>query len=132
VQRLAGAAEPTEVERLLSLGDEASLTAALELEPANDAVIIAMAALLISSDRGEEATALLARIPETPEVRHLLALARTDTAEIGDVEATLAELLLTVKTDDDARQRFVDLLEVMGPGDPRVGEWRRRLSTALF
>ncbi|MEC9270437.1 MAG: tetratricopeptide repeat protein, partial [Actinomycetota bacterium] len=37
-----------------------------------------------------------------------------------------------VKTDDSARQRFVDLLEVMGPDDPRTGEWRRKLSTALF
>jgi len=132
VQRVAGAAEPSEVERLIAAGDEASLSAALEIEPANETAVVAMASLLISTDRAEEGTALLARIPETPEVRHLLALARTDPSEVGDAEATLAELLPKVKVDDDARQRFVDLLELMGPSDPRVAEWRRRLSTALF
>ncbi|MEM9714319.1 MAG: tetratricopeptide repeat protein, partial [Actinomycetota bacterium] len=31
-----------------------------------------------------------------------------------------------------ARQEFVDLLEVLGPDDPRTGEWRRRLTSALY
>ena len=49
-----------------------------------------------------------------------------------DVEAELAALLPAVKSDEDARQRFVDLLEVLGPDDPRTSAWRKRLSTALF
>ena len=68
----------------------------------------------------------------------MIALARVQ--ESGDapadgasgIEAELAELLATVKADEDARQRFVDLLEVLGPDDPRTSAWRRRLSTALF
>src|ERR1700761_8692643 len=76
--------EVTEVDRLLEAGDEASLRRALELEPASSDVILALAGLLIaeggvSADgtRGkDEAVALLARIPETAESRHLLALAR--------------------------------------------------------
>ena len=37
-----------------------------------------------------------------------------------------------MKTDDAARQEFVDLLEVMGVDDPRTADWRRKLTTALF
>ncbi|MDG2039250.1 MAG: tetratricopeptide repeat protein, partial [Ilumatobacter sp.] len=67
--------------------------------------------------------------------RHIAALARTgDAAAAGgdEVDAELGDLLGKVKGDDDARQRFVDLLEVLGPDDPRTAEWRKRLSTALF
>ena len=38
----------------------------------------------------------------------------------------------TVKDDDEARQEFVDLLEVMGVDDPRTAEWRRKLTAQLF
>ena len=50
----------------------------------------------------------------------------------GDVEAQLAELLGRVKGDDDARQRYLDLLELMGPDDPRTAEARKALSRELF
>ena len=48
------------------------------------------------------------------------------------LDGTLAGLLPTVKFNDDDRQKFVDLLEVLGADDPRTAEWRRKLSTALF
>ena len=57
-------------------------------------------------------------------------MARVEPVE--DVETTLGELLLAVKDDDEARQRFVDLLEVLGPDDPRTAGWRRRLTSTLF
>ena len=50
----------------------------------------------------------------------------------SDVDAALTELLPSVKDDDDARQRFVDLLEVLGPDDERTAVWRRRLTSTLF
>ncbi|NLD78149.1 MAG: tetratricopeptide repeat protein, partial [Acidimicrobiales bacterium] len=34
--------------------------------------------------------------------------------------------------DDDARQEFVDLLELMGPDDPRTARYRKALSRQLF
>jgi putative thioredoxin len=37
-----------------------------------------------------------------------------------------------VKDDDDARQRFIDLLEVMGPDDPRTAAYRKQLTAQLF
>jgi putative thioredoxin len=41
-------------------------------------------------------------------------------------------LLGQVKDDDDARQKFVDLLELMGPDDPRTGDYRRQLTAQLY
>ena len=48
------------------------------------------------------------------------------------IEAELTELLLTVKTEDEARERYVELLDQLGPDDPRTNTYRRRLATALF
>ena len=138
VQRFAPTPEMTEVERLIAAGDEASLRAALEIESDNLEAVAALASLLIDDGRGAEAVTLLERVPDTPEIRRLMALARvldSDDAPTGgaqDIEAELAGLLATVKSDEEARQRFVDLLEVLGPDDPRTSAWRKRLSAALF
>ncbi len=82
----------------------------------------------------EEALELLARIPETPDTRRVAALARSGGSYTSDteIEARLVELLDEVKADDDARQEFVDLLELLGPEDPRTGSYRRQLTTRLF
>ena len=138
VQRFVPTPEMTEVERLIAAGDEASLRAALEIESDNSDAVAALASLLIDDGRGTEATTLLERIPDTPETRRLMALARVLDSDAApgdaaqDVEAELAALLPTVKSDEEARQRFVDLLEVLGPDDPRTSAWRKRLSAALF
>ena len=125
--------EPSELERLLAVGDEASLRAALEAEPDHPEAVVALAALLVErEDPGDrdEALVLIAGIPETPETRHLAALVRTE--PIDDIEGRLAELLGSVKSDDEVRQAYVDLLDILGPDDPRTAEWRRRLASALF
>jgi putative thioredoxin len=44
----------------------------------------------------------------------------------------LLVLLDQVKADDAARQEFVDLLELLGPDDPRTGSYRRQLTSRLF
>ena len=41
-----------------------------------------------------------------------------------DYDATLTGLLDQVKADDEARQQFVDILELMGPDDPRTADYR--------
>ena len=65
---------------------------------------------------------MLARIPETPESRHLAARARLGDeldgrrrAATDGIEAKLDALLDQVRDDDAARQEFVDLLELLGP-----------------
>jgi putative thioredoxin len=128
--------EENKVAELLAAGDEASLRQALDLEADHPGAVVALAELLV--ERGgpgdaEEALALLGRVPETPEVRRVAALARTGTDGVeGDVTARLDGLLDRVKQDDAARQEFVDLLEVLGPDDPRTAEYRRKLTSRLF
>jgi len=133
VEGLLPAGEVSEVERLVALGDEASLIAALQLDNDDVAAVTALALLLVEragdGDR-EAALNLLERIPESPETRRVAAMARIEPVE--DIEASLADLLGTVKEDDDSRRRFVDLLELLGPDDPRTADWRRRLTSALF
>lgn len=135
VDRLMPSDTELKVAALLAAGDEESLRAALEMAPTDDQVTVALAELLVKDDRGPEALALLARIPETAETRRVAALARTGAADDGpspDVEARLDELLERVKTDDAARQEYVDLLEVLGPDDPRTAPYRKALSARLF
>lgn len=132
VQRLYPSAEDREVDRLVAAGDEASLRAALELEPSEETVIVALAELLVSDGRAEEGLALLERIPESPATRRVAALARTGgLADAGDLDARLDSLLSQVKDDDDARQQFVDLLELIEDPDA-AGAWRRKLAARLF
>ncbi len=132
VNKQIPAKELTEVERLIQAGDEASLRAALELEPANAEAITALAELAALDGRAEDALALLEKIPETPETRRIAALARTGPAAAEGLDGRLAALLDRVKGDDDARQEFVDLLELLPDEDPSKSEWRRQLTARLF
>jgi putative thioredoxin len=129
---------PSETEQLIAVGDEESLRAALELAPADDKAVTALASFLV--DRGgegdrDEALSLLGRIPETTETRRIAALARVgdEAAEpSGEIAQKLDSLLEQVKADDAARQEFLDLLEVLGPEDPRTSQYRKALATRLF
>lgn len=139
VHRLVPPSEATEVERLVAAGDEASLRAALEIAPDDEPAVTALAGLLIEQGASAEAEDLLERVGESPDVRRLKALIRLQQASSGDsrggrrdVESELAALLPKVKSDDASRQRFIDLLELLGPDDPRTASWRKRLSSALF
>jgi putative thioredoxin len=124
---------PSEADQLVAKGDEASLRRALELEPGHAAGVVALAELLAGAGQTDEALALLARIPETAETRRVAAVARTGPEFADDgAEAKLDALLPRVKDDEEARQEFVDLLELLGPDDPRTSQYRRRLTSALF
>jgi putative thioredoxin len=122
----------TEVDRLVAQGDEASLRQAVVLEPGHEGAVVALAELLAGRGESDEALGLLARLPETAEVRRVAALARVGDAATTEVTAELDSLLEKVKADDDARQRFVDLLEVLGPDDPRTAQYRKALTARLF
>lgn len=136
VANLIPSEEQSQVRSLLDAGDEASLRQALELEPDNAEAITALAALLVDSGEPHakaEALELLAKIPETPDTRLIAAQARAANPDVpDDVESQLDALLGRVKEDDDARQTYVDMLELMGPTDPRTVEYRKKLSTALY
>ena len=124
----------TEADRLVAAGDEASLRAALELQPDHAGAVAALAELLVARGERDEALALVGRIPETAETRRVAALARVGDGVEGDdgVEARLDALLDRVKQEDDARQQFLDLLEVLGADDPRTATYRKRLTARLY
>jgi putative thioredoxin len=133
VARLAP--QPTEADRLAAAGDEASLRQALELQPDHPGAVAGLAALLIAQGEPDAALDLLARVPETPEVRALAAEARLAGQQVAvgdDVTALLDGLLDRVRDDDQARQEFVDVLETLGPDDPRTAGYRKALAARLF
>ena len=132
VDRLAPA--ETEADRLVAAGDEASLRQALEQQPDHPDGVVKLAELLVARGDRDEALALLERTPETADTRRVAALARVGDEALSDdgVEARLDALLERVKDDDEARQQFVDLLEVLGADDPRTATYRKRLTARLY
>ena len=132
VERLLPTAAESEIAALLAAGDEASLRQVLEREPGNEDAIVALGELLVDRGDSEEALGLLERIPESERTRKVAAAARLGGAPTDDYDATLTGLLPRVKDDDDARQEFVDILELMGPDDPRTAGYRRKLTPQLF
>jgi putative thioredoxin len=117
-------------------GTEEPLQRALELQPDHEGAIVALARMMIDRGDPDDAMALLGRIPETPDTRLLLAEARLSSKQVdvqGDgVEDLLDGLLDKVRHDEAARQEYVDLLETLGPDDPRTTSYRKALATRLF
>ena len=133
VNKLTAGTVEDPIDPRIAAGDEASLRALLNEEVDHLDGVLALAALLIERDEeGDKAEALtlLERAPQNPDVRHLAALARAEAAE--DIDSRLNELLMQAKEDDEARQAFIDLLEVLGSGNPKATEWRRKLASALY
>jgi putative thioredoxin len=135
VDGLVPSDEESQVASLVAAGDEASLRQALELVPGHEGAVLALAELLVGRrDDGDadEALALLARIPESDATRRVAALARIGVDTKDDLTAELDGLLGQVKDDDAARQRYLDLLEIMGADDPRTAGYRKQLTSRLF
>ena len=131
---------PSEADLLVAEGMESGADApfrqALELQPDHPGAIGALAAHLIKQGDPEGAIGLLGRIPESPATRLLLAEARLASQQV-DVGAVVVEELLDgllerVRHDDEARQEFLDLLETLGPDDPRTSAYRKALAAQLF
>jgi putative thioredoxin len=134
-----GPAPSSEADVLTAAGDEASLRQALELDPGHAGATEALARLLIAGGNPAEALTVLARVPETPALRALAAEARllesgvdVNAASSTDVETRLGALLERVRDDEAARQEYIDVLDALGPDDPRTNEFRRALAARLF
>ena len=136
VQAFVDSLGPSEQEQaisdLIAGGDEGSLRIALQMEPANEDAIGALGELLVADGRVEEALALIERIPENDWTRKIAASARVGETPNDDNDDKLRALLDQVKDDDDARQQFVDILELMGADDPRTAGYRRQLTMRLY
>ena len=134
VESLLPTEQEDELDALLEAGDEASLRQALELEPGHEGAIVALAELLVRSgdERGRRGAGPARAHPRDgrdPPGRRARPHGRRRLADVDDdVEARLDALLDRVKDDDEARQEFLDLLELLGPDDPRTAAYRKQLT----
>lgn len=120
------------VRDLLQMGTEESLRDAVALAPGNEDAVCSLAEHLVRTSQAEEALTLLARLPETERVRRIAANARLSLNPVDNFDDELVALLDRVKTDEAARQEFLDILESMGPEDPRTAKYRKLLTARLF
>lgn len=125
---------PTDVRvrELLQTGTEESLRDAVALAPGNEDAVCSLAEHLVRTGQAEEALSLLARLAETDRVRKIAANARLSLNPVDNFDDELNALLGRVKSDDAARQEFLDILESMGPEDPRTAKYRKLLTAQLF
>ncbi len=121
-----------DVKALVAKGDEESLRQALAAEPTNESVVVALADLLIARKDCTAALELLKTVPETERIRTALAAARAAFVPQDDFDKQLSDLLVRVKTDENAKREFLELLEKMGPNDPRTVDYRKKLTARLF
>ena len=136
---------PSEVDRLVAAGDEASLRRALELAPARIDAATELAKLLFSDGRREEARELVERLPgfqaEGLAARlRLEELGEDDEAlralDAGEIEKALDLLIGALPTadgrKDDLRRLVVAELDRLGVEHPLARDARRRLAAALY
>jgi putative thioredoxin len=141
VRRFFDALVPSEAEQLVAAGDEASLRAALELEPSRADAAVPLARLLIARGELDEALRVLEPVGESFQAEGLRA--RVELARDGELADALAaldsgedeqafELMLAALPRDDVRRLMVGELDRRGPVDTLARETRRRMAAALF
>ena len=59
-------------------------------------------------------------------------MARLAMNPVDNLDAELDALILRVKDDEVARREYLDILETMGPIDPRTAKYRKLLTQKLF
>jgi putative thioredoxin len=139
---------PNEADQLVTLGDEASLRAALELEPSRPDAALALARILHGRGDVDEAAQLLARFPGNFAADGLLARIELEAAGVpdlttafaaldsGDPERSLDLLLEALPTSDGAKDRIrraiVGVLDELGAESELARTSRRRLAAALY
>ena len=117
---------------LLEEGSEQSLEEILQAIPDHSEAVPRLAKIYVESGRSDEALELLKRVPESPETRHIAAQARTGHRPQTEILERLEELLKIVKSDEGAREEFVDLLDVLGPENSETKTYRQKLSREIY
>ncbi|MGC2167761.1 MAG: thioredoxin [Acidimicrobiales bacterium] len=133
VERLAPGASI--VDKLMDVGDEASLRAALELDPSNVEAVVALGDYLRREDRFDEAEALLSPIANVLTAKTVLArlrLQRSGVSLDGDLDLTLDHLLEQSTSNEASKDQLLEVLDALGPEDPRYVSYRRRLASRLY
>lgn len=146
VERFFDALIPSEAEELVSVGDEAALRKALQLEPGRADAAVPLARLLIGRGEREEAAEILQSVVGSFEADGLAARLRLEDADQlpdalaalheGDVEQGLDLLLAAIGESngykEDVRRVIVGELDALGPEHPLARQTRRKLAAALY
>lgn len=133
IERLAPGA--TLVDRLVDAGDEASLREALRLDPQNADAAIALGDFLARDGRLDEAEEVLTAFAHVLGAKTVLARVRLRRAGVsldGDVDLMLEQLLEQAGTSEESKASLLDVLDALGPEDPRYVSFRRRLASRLY
>ena len=133
VEKLAPGA--SKVDQLVDAGDEASLRAALELDATNVDAAVALGDLLRRADRLDEADEVLKPFENVVAAKTILArirLQRSGVSLDGDLDLTLEHLLEQSSSATSAKDSLLEILDALGPGDPRYVSYRRKLASRLY
>jgi putative thioredoxin len=133
VEKLAPGA--SKVDQLVGAGDEASLRAALELDATNVDAAVTLGDLLRRDDRLDEADAILKPFENAIAAKTILArirLQRSGVSLDGDLDLTLEHLLEQSSSASSAKDSLLEILDALGPEDPRYVSYRRKLASRLY
>jgi putative thioredoxin len=133
VERLTPGASA--VDRLVSAGDEASLREALALDPKSVDAAVALGDYLRQENRLDEAEAVLEPFSTVVAAKTVLArirLQRSGVSLDGDLDLTLDHLLEQSAGNDELKAQLLEVLDALGPDDPRYVSYRRRLASRLY
>jgi putative thioredoxin len=148
VERFFDGLVPSEVDRLIAAGDEASLRRAVELDPARGDAAVPLARLLLGRGEREEALRVAGNVAGNFQAEGLAARIRLEdrgepdlsaawsALDAGDhagaIDALIAALPATDGARDDIRQAVVAILDELGVDHPLARDARRRLAAALY
>jgi putative thioredoxin len=148
VSRFLDRLTPSRAELLTRTGDEASLRQALELEPDLAAAAVPLARMLLRRGETDEALQILGRVPGSFAADGLAARIELEKGgpngfapalaalDAGDYANALDLLISTIRPThprrDEIRRVVVGVLDELGRDDPRVPDWRRRMTSALY
>jgi putative thioredoxin len=147
VESFFDALVPSEAERLVAAGDEASLRRALELEPTRRDAKTKLAQLLFERGERDEALALVdglegdfaaeglaARIRlEQEDEAYAVAFRLLDEGKREEaLDALIAAIPTTDGLKDDIRRAVVGILATYDQGDATARSYRMKLSSALY
>ncbi len=133
VEKLAPGA--SKVDQLVDAGDETSLRAALELDATNVEAAVALGDLLRREDRLDEADDVLKPFENVVAAKTVLArirLQRSGVSLDGDLDLTLEHLLEQSSSTSSAKDSLLEILDALGPEDPRYVSYRRKLASRLY
>jgi putative thioredoxin len=133
VEKLAPGA--SKVDKLVEAGDEESLRAALELDAKSVDAAVALGDFLRQADRLDEADEVLKPFDNVVAAKTVLArirLQRSGVSLDGDLDLTLDHLLEQSTDEGSAKDSLLEILDALGPEDPRYVSYRRKLASRLY